>query len=244
MDEQILEDFLLDKIGSGELVQRVFGAPNYKEGNFAITRGHLLKLCDLAIEKKITAGLLESISDYLEFSEYFAWDTETKDGGIIEEIVFEWGSPTINYEINNLNLNLWKEYLLTGENKLPSHNFWNSHIQKQKEICEKAKATWKPVNPKHKIGISGNLDAQPVHGLRHPAEKGTTGWFIWTGEYSTNDNFFKPIHAGHLLEERPELIKYLGLPPGYRFLIDNNGHEDIWEDQELLKVSSKQANPD
>jgi hypothetical protein len=148
------------------------------------------------------------------------------------------GNPTINYEINELNLKLWKEYLQTGEYKLGDFNNWNSHIQKQKNICKKVNSDWGPVNPKHKIGISDNLDQQPVHGLRHSPEKGTTGWFIWTGDYSAADDFFKPIHAVHLLERRPDLIKYLGLPPGYRFLVDDKGHEDIWEDKQLLDVDS------
>ena len=238
MDEQVFENFLLDKIDVKDFVTTVFSRQYFKDGDFTITRDHLLKLCELTIEKKLDTGLLENISDDLMVSDYFSWDNESTDGEIVSETIFEWGNPTINYEINDLNLRLWREYLLTGEYKLGDYNNWNSHIQRQKDICNKVKSDWRPVNPKHKIGISDNLDGEPIHGLRHPPEKGTTGWYIWTGEYSTADNFFKPIHAGHLLHKRPDLIKYLGLQPGYRFLIDNNGHEDIWEDKELLKVEN------
>jgi hypothetical protein len=42
--------------------------------------------------------------------------------------------------------------------------------------------------------------------------------------------------AEHLLQTRPELIKYFGLDVGYRFLIDNNGYEDVWYDEKLKNV--------
>lgn len=237
MDDQILEDFLVDKIGAKEFVERVFTKQNNKQGEFLLTRNHLLKLCELTIEKKIEADILVVIADNLMVSDYFFWDNETKDGEIVSETIFEWGNPYINFEINELNLKLWREYLTTGEYRLKDFNIWNSHIQRQKEICTKYKVDWRPVNPKHKIGISDNLDSEPIHGLRHSPDKGTTGWFIWTGEYSADTDFFKPVHAVHLLERRPDLIKYLGLPPGHRFLVDSKGYEDIWEDKELVKDS-------
>ena len=156
----MLEDFLLDRIDASVFLETVFKKPNYKEGDFLLTRQHLLKLCDLTIDKKIEGGLLENISDWLIFSDYFNWDNESKDGEIVSETIFEWANPTINYEINDLNLTLWKEYLQTGEYKLGDFNNWNTHIQRQRDICKKVNSDWRPVNPKHKIGISiwkGNL---------------------------------------------------------------------------------------
>lgn len=71
---------------------------------------------------------------------------------------------------------------------------------------------------KLKIGVSKNLEKYPINGLRRLAEKGSTGWLIWTGEFSEADNFFQPICAEHLLQQRPEIIKYLGLSGFYVFL--------------------------
>ena len=45
--------------------------------------------------------------------------------------------------------------------------------------------------------------------------------------------FFVPLHVVHLDEWCPEVKKYLGLPPGWRFLIAE-GHEDVWFDESLL----------
>jgi hypothetical protein len=94
----------------------------------------------------------------------------------------------------------------------------------------------KPINKKLNVGVSANLDNNPINGLRHPSEKGTTGWFIWTGEYSDADDFFQPICAEHLLQQRPDIIKYLGLDIGFRFLTDKNGYEDIWYDEKLKNI--------
>ena len=40
--------------------------------------------------------------------------------------------------------------------------------------------------------------------------------------------------AKHLLQIRPEIIKYLGLEVGFRFLADKDGYEDIWYDKKLI----------
>jgi hypothetical protein len=62
----------------------------------------------------------------------------------------------------------------------------------------------------------------------------TSGWYIWAGkEFSNDPDFFVPIHIAHLIEWCPEAIKYLGLPPGWRFLFDKN-YEDVWEDKKLI----------
>jgi hypothetical protein len=77
----------------------------------------------------------------------------------------------------------------------------------------------------------------PRNGLRHPPEGDTTGWYIWAGDTLSDDaDFFEPLHVRHLVERCPELLKFLGLPPGWRFLVAS-AHEDVWEDESLLDVS-------
>ena len=77
----------------------------------------------------------------------------------------------------------------------------------------------------------------PINGLRHPPEGDTTGWYIWAGEnLSADADFFVPLCVVHLDEWCPEAIPYLGLPPGWRFLIAD-GHEDVWFDPSLLDIS-------
>ena len=97
-----------------------------------------------------------------------------------------------------------------------------------------------PKNPEKgsKLGLAMNtIGKTPINGLRHRDEKGTNGWYIWCGEdMSDSDDFFSPLHIEHISEYLPEVLDYLALPPGYRFLIDGNGYEDVWFDEKLLQA--------
>jgi hypothetical protein len=110
----------------------------------------------------------------------------------------------------------------------------------QDSVCLKYGAIPIYCPPDLKIGISPdtrNKKIFPVNGLRHPPEADTTGWFIWAGEeYSDDPDFFVPLHVEHLIDWRPEILKYLALPPGYRFLLGEHGYEDVWFDENLLNV--------
>lgn len=89
-----------------------------------------------------------------------------------------------------------------------------------------------------KLGIAlSTIGKMPINGLRHKEDNGTNGWYIWCGEeMSENDDFFLPLHVEHILEYLPEVAEYLNLPPGYRFLIDGKGYEDVWFDEQLLQA--------
>jgi hypothetical protein len=109
----------------------------------------------------------------------------------------------------------------------------------QLAICQKYGTTFCESPSYLKVGISRNVKegARPVNGLRHPLAGDTTGWYIWGGEeYSGDPDFFIPLHAEHLKSWCPMILKYLGLPPGWRFLVTEK-YEDVWEDKSLLNVS-------
>lgn len=108
----------------------------------------------------------------------------------------------------------------------------------QKEICRKFGAEFMPSPIQLKVGISSNVREviTPINGLRHPPKGDTTGWYIWAGEeLSDSPDFFKPLHVEHLEEWCPQVKKYLGLAPGWRFLIAGD-YEDVWFDKSLLNV--------
>jgi hypothetical protein len=108
----------------------------------------------------------------------------------------------------------------------------------QKEICNKYGAPFVEAPSHLRVGISLNVKdgIYPINGLRHPIQGSTTGWYIWAGEeFSEAPDFFVPLCVEHLNEWCPEIIKYLGLAPGWRFLIAP-GYEDVWEDVSLLNI--------
>lgn len=107
----------------------------------------------------------------------------------------------------------------------------------QKETCDRLGVRFVESPKDLKLGISLSVkDGDfPIHGLRHPLEGDTCGWYIWTGEYSEDVDFFKPLHVRHINKWNPIIEKYLGLPPGYRFLITPD-YEDVWQDLDLLNI--------
>ncbi|WP_462251221.1 immunity protein Imm33 domain-containing protein [Ekhidna sp.] len=110
-------------------------------------------------------------------------------------------------------------------------------VRSNQSICE-----WQgvlPVSPTQGSNIGLAVDSigeGVIHGLRHIPEKGTNGWYIWCGNYSEAENFFSPICIDHLEDYfGNKLTEYLELPPGYRFMIDGDNHEDVWFDKSLIE---------
>ncbi|KAE9496578.1 hypothetical protein F9Z36_1867 [Neisseria gonorrhoeae] len=99
-------------------------------------------------------------------------------------------------------------------------------------ICKKYNTEIYPVSMFQKsvlLKMSNRQACIRLTGLRHRPKGDTNGWYIWAGEnFSYDKNFFLPLHTFHLQIWRPEIIPFLTLPPGYRFLIGENGYEDVW----------------
>lgn len=111
-------------------------------------------------------------------------------------------------------------------------------LQRQHEVCQKFGTDFYGCDLDLKVGISRNVKdgGWPIHGLRGKPEHGTSGWYIWAGEYSDAPDFFVPLHGSHLEQWAPIVMPYLALSPGWRFLLAPN-HEDVWEDLELKNRS-------
>lgn len=115
-------------------------------------------------------------------------------------------------------------------------NGWNELLTQQQIICARIGVDVFESPEDLKVGVDPQVreGVMPLNGLRHLPEEGTTGWFIWAGEVLPSDpEFFQPLHVQHLLDWCPDVLPYLGLPPGWRFLIAAD-REDVWFDQALL----------
>lgn len=108
---------------------------------------------------------------------------------------------------------------------------------RQEQLCKRFEVPAAYVDDSSVLGVSRGVFAGewPINGQRYPAASGESGWYIWSGtEFSESPDFFAPNHSCHVLERRPELLPYLGLPAGWRFLIAP-GYEDVWFDDSLLR---------
>jgi hypothetical protein len=115
----------------------------------------------------------------------------------------------------------------------------NAVQELQRETCKKFDAEYLASFENQKIGIASNVNktALILNGLRHQPTNETTGWYIWAGEVLSNEpSFFSPIHVSHVDEYCPVVKKYLGLAPGWRFLIAEN-YVDVWYDKTVADIS-------
>lgn len=110
-------------------------------------------------------------------------------------------------------------------------------IEQQRELCRKYGVPFVESPEGLKVGIAKNVKSglEPINGLRHQPAGDTSGWYIWAGEeLGADPDFFEPVHIEHLSEWCPKVLKYLGLPPGSRFLVAGD-REDVWSDPSLLR---------
>jgi hypothetical protein len=109
-------------------------------------------------------------------------------------------------------------------------------VEKQIALCSRYGAPYHPSPATQKVGIAANVrkGLLPINGLRLAPDAGTTGWFIWAGDVMSEDeDFFLPLHVTHLEDWCPQVVRFLGLPPGWRFLVAGD-YEDVWADPSLL----------
>lgn len=109
-------------------------------------------------------------------------------------------------------------------------------MEQQIALCRRYSTAHYPSPSDLKAGVAANVreGVLPINGLRLTPEAGTTGWFIWAGEVmSEDDDFFLPLHVAHLEDWCPQVLRFLGLPPGWRFLVAGE-YEDVWADPGLL----------
>lgn len=102
-------------------------------------------------------------------------------------------------------------------------------VTMQQDICRKYGMT--PVAPESMVAVAiSSIGQMPIYGTRiELPEGGNVSWFVHCGEHSSAADFYKPLHVEHLKERLPLVLKYLYLPPGSKFIIDNQGYEDVWQ---------------
>jgi len=106
--------------------------------------------------------------------------------------------------------------------------------QLQRDICAKYATWFEPCLGSDRAGLAtSTLKLTPSYGVRMANSDGSSSWYIWNGPRSESPDFFQPVHAAHLAAYIPSVIKYLGLPPGFRFIIDEAGYEDVWFEPEV-----------
>ena len=108
--------------------------------------------------------------------------------------------------------------------------------ESQRQVCARFTAPPQFVAGNAILGASAGVFSGefPLNGQRHVPGAGESGWYLWTGlDLPKDSDYFKPYHVSHVVKAAPAIGQYLGLPPGWRFLLAP-GYEDVWFDESLL----------
>ena len=81
-----------------------FHIEQIEEGEFEITKSHLIKICDDFLQGKLHPMDVNTIAFAFMFSDYFTWNGESQDGKIISEIIYDWDNPEIGFDLTKENL--------------------------------------------------------------------------------------------------------------------------------------------
>lgn len=106
-----------------------------------------------------------------------------------------------------------------------------SYWLEQHQICQRVQAAFTPPQLDQMVVISdGVYEGDRVDGVRYPSPDHMSGWWLTTDRYNGDIGTLKTVHAHHLSAHRPDLIKFLALPFGYRFC---SRQSDVWFDQQV-----------
>jgi len=78
---------------------------------------------------------------------------------------------------------------------------------------------------------AGVYEGLPLQAVRYPSPPHMCGWWITTDLYDGNIKSLITEHYYHVAFKRADILKYLALPSGYRFNLDQNGEFDVWYDE-------------
>lgn len=98
-----------------------------------------------------------------------------------------------------------------------------SVVRQQSEICWKNNLI--PVFPNFNQSVvisDGVYEGKDIEGIRYDSPQNESGWYLITDDYNDDINSLKVVHFYHVAFARPDILKFLALPFGHRFLMKNN----------------------
>lgn len=121
----------------------------------------------------------------------------------------------------------------------------NSIIDMQREVCKRFGATHYASDENNTVYFAGETQGLlPVHGERVRGGENQSGWYVWCGgNRFDRDDFFQEMSVFEFAGRVPLAYSFLGLPPGFKFLVAG-GHQRAWLEEGLLEEGLLENNTD
>lgn len=201
------------------------------ENNKYLTTSGLMKA--FGYEFQISIGI-NTIKDCKRVLTYLVNYVNESKPTIREEQTISYHSWILKFvNVGNSIYNIW-EAKNNGEGFVEGASYAIEIINQQEEECVKNNASPRFPTFSQKIVISkGVLEGLPVSAVRYPSPDHLTGWWLTTDLYDDNVNSLETIYYFNLAFKRPDILRYLALPFGYRFY--HGQGKDIWFDKKVLE---------
>lgn len=97
-----------------------------------------------------------------------------------------------------------------------------SIVRAQSELCSYYGLPVQFPNFSQMIVISdGVYEGNDIEGIRYESPEHMSGWWLITDDYNDDIESLKTVHYHHVAFTRPDILKYLAIPFGFRFLMEN-----------------------
>lgn len=105
-------------------------------------------------------------------------------------------------------------------------------IAEQKLLCEEVGSAYVEVTGDDVVAVAVHtLKQDPIVGIRKKPETAENiSWYIYGGEPSSEETF-EIMTVRELQDIAPEVLPYLALETGFRFMIDTDDYEDVWKEE-------------
>ena len=108
----------------------------------------------------------------------------------------------------------------------------NELIAEQKLLCEEFGSSYIELHGDDVVAVAKQtLHKDPIVGIRKkPEGEENISWYIYAGELEEGTDFFETMTIKELQDILPDVLPYLALDVGYRFMIDEDDYEDVWKE--------------
>lgn len=135
-------------------------------------------------------------------------------------------------EVEATMLDTWEHDARSNE-FVKGANFALIYWRDQHRVCKQNGAEFKPPRLDQLTVVSeGVFEGLPIKAVRYPSPEHMSGWWLITEKYDGNIKSLRNEHCLHVTAARPELVKFLALPDGFRFHSDTG---ETWFDEEVAR---------
>jgi len=113
-----------------------------------------------------------------------------------------------------------------------------SILNHQKKICKKFGLSYEPCDIEQYLYISESVKEGkfPIEWKRYIEEGDFCGWYIWSGEKLLDNESYTKVSLNNIDEYSKELIKFLWLERGTRFIIEDDDYIEAEFDYRVFNM--------